>query len=383
LFRLSQVVHACIDAVASTLQRLLELPLIGVLACCAAMALVLFLGAHRIARTGRRRVAMGLRASAVLLVVGGVLFALDQKLRAQSERLEAMRHQSIAATCGMLDAMQQRGLLRSSLLVDLAAARTCLERTFTGVELRAVVLDEATDLVFIHLGDPLVSGALAVVDLQNPLVEIELGYDFATKRMTSEFGSSRGCTLAINGEAGSSPQPNCGLGPWSGHFVVGGKTLLVEHAGNPRPFLRFDRNGRASFVSSTATARAVGPDDYNVIWGRVDAIVDGAARAEAYRFNQPRTVMGIDREGRRLFLLVVDGRQPGHSWGFTHQQVAEFLMPFGVNDAMLCDEGGSACMFVGVFGGLVTVPSDNQGEERPTYTHFGIRRRNAAAPKCH
>jgi hypothetical protein len=380
---LYQVVHACIDAVASTLQRLLELPLIGVLACCALVAGLVLLGASRLGRTGRRKLAIALRACAVLLVVGGVLFALDQKLRTQAERLEALRQQGIAGTCGMLDTMQQRGLLRSTLLVDLAAARTGLERSFTGVELRAVVLDEATDLIFLHLGDPLVSGALAVIDLQSPLVALELGADFATKRMTSGFGSSRGCTVAINGEAGSSPQPNCGLGPWTGHFVVDGKTLLVEQAGNPRPFLCFDRQNRARFVASTSSSRAVGAEDHNVIWGRVDAIVDGVARTEAYRFNQPRTVMGIDREGQRLFLLVVDGRQPRHSWGFTHPQVAQFLMPFGVHDAMLCDEGGSACMYASAFGGLVTVPSDNQGEERPTYTHFGIRRRNAAVPKDH
>jgi exopolysaccharide biosynthesis protein len=155
---------------------------------------------------------------------------------------------------------------------------------------------------------------------------------------------------------------------------IAGREVLREQTGNPRPFLCFDRDHRARFVAASAGARELQATDHDVIWGRMDAIVDGVVQTEAWRFNQPRTVMGIDRAGERLFLLVVDGRQPRHSVGFTRPQVGAFLQAFSVHDAMLCDEGGSACMYVGAFGGLVTTPSDDQGTERPTYTHFGIVR---------
>ena len=39
------------------------------------------------------------------------------------------------------------------------------------------------------------------------------------------------------------------------------------------------------------------------------------------------------------------------------------------------DEGGSSCIYLKKFGGIVNSPSDNAGEERPTYTHFGIHLR--------
>jgi hypothetical protein len=135
---------------------------------------------------------------------------------------------------------------------------------------------------------------------------------------------------------------------------------------------RRNRGNRASFTSSVAIDREIGSDDYNVIWGRHDAIVDGEVETSDYRHSQPRTAMGIDREGRLLYLLVVDGRQPERSWGFTRAQVGWFLEAFGAHDGMLCDEGGSSCIYVKQFGGIVNVPGDYEGRERPTYTHFGV-----------
>lgn len=370
---LRETVHVCIDAVVSTLQRLLELPLVGVLVGSAVFAAMLWLAAWWRARRGGRPFVVGLlRITAALVVVAALLFAVDRRLQRQHDRLQQARAQLLAATCAQLELLQQRGVLRAAPLVDVGAAAAALQPQFAGMRLRPVVLDDATDLVLFEGRDPLVSGALAVVDLRHPSVRIVMDADFTAKTMTSAFGRTHGCTVAINGEAGNSPQPDCGLGRWTGHMVIDGRTVLAEQPGNPRPFLCFGPDRRARFVAASAAGRSLQPDDHDVVWGRMDAIVGGVVQTEAWRFNQPRTVMGIDRSGERLFLLVVDGRQPRHSVGFTRPQVGTFLQAFGVHDAMLCDEGGSACLYAAAFGGLVTTPSDNSGEERPTYTHFGI-----------
>ncbi len=373
---LRETVNVCIDAIVSTLQRLLELPLVGVLVGSALLAALLWLAAWWRARRGARPWSVGLlRIAGVLVVVAAVMFAVDRRLLRQQERLQQLRAQALAATCDNLERLQQLGLVRAEPLVDVAAAGAALQAQFAGLRLRPVVLDDATDLVLFEGREPLLSGALAVVDLRQPSVQIAMDADFTAKTMTSAFARTHGCTVAINGEAGNSPQPDCGLGRWTGHMRIAGVDVLREQAGNPRPFLAFDRERRARFVAAGAAERSLQPTDHDVIWGRMDAIVDGVVQTEAWRFNQPRTVMGIDRAGERLFLLVVDGRQPRHSVGFTRPQVGAFLHAFGVHDAMLCDEGGSACLYAAAFGGLVTVPSDDQGEERPTYTHFGITRR--------
>ena len=372
-----ETVNVVIDAIVSTFQRLLELPLVGVLAGSVVGALVLWgIAWWRARRAGRPWFVRSLRFAGWLLIVAALLFAIDRRLAREQERVQQLREQMIVATCAGLERLQQHGLVRAAPLVDVIAAGAALQPTFPGMRLRSVALDDAVDLVLFEGRQPPLAGALAVVDLRHESIEIAMDADFATKTMTAGFGRAFGCTVAINGEAGNSPQPNCGLGRWTGHLRIAGRQVLREQAGNPRPFLCFDREHRARFVAASSAARELRAEDHDVIWGRMDAIVDGVVQTEAWRFNQPRTVMGIDRAGERLFLLVVDGRQPKRSYGFTRPQVGAFLRAFGVHDAMLCDEGGSACMYADAFGGLVTTPSDNQGEERPTYTHFGIVRRH-------
>jgi hypothetical protein len=377
--KLREGVNYGIDAIAAALQRLLDLPLIGVFAISLGVACTLLVVAQWSMRGTRRpRTTVALRIVAGLFVVAATLLALDRRLDREEERRDAERERATSAAMALLETLQQHGVPRERLGIDLDAARAALQRSFQGVVLRGVVLDEATDLVLFTAADPFVSGALATVDLRVPTVKIEINADFAEKSLTSEFGRARACTVAINGEAGMSPGLHCGLGKWCGNMVIEGRRVQREAADVPRPFLGFDAANHARFVASDAKARTVEASDVNVIWGRADSIVGGDLRRAPLRWNQPRTVMGIDRDGNRLFLLVVDGRQPRRSVGFTAPQVADFLQAFAVHDAMFCDEGGSACMYVGAMLGLVTKPSDNHGEERPTYTHFGISSRRAS-----
>ncbi len=75
----------------------------------------------------------------------------------------------------------------------------------------------------------------------------------------------------------------------------------------------------------------------------------------------PRTALGIKEDGT-VILLVVDGRQPGYSAGFTGKELAEYLISCGAKDAAMLDGGASTEMLVE--GGLVSRPS-YKGEERP------------------
>jgi exopolysaccharide biosynthesis protein len=74
---------------------------------------------------------------------------------------------------------------------------------------------------------------------------------------------------------------------------------------------------------------------------------------------QPRTMAGIDRQGR-LLLVTVDGRQPGVSEGVTIEEGAHLMQRLGAVDALNLDGGGSSAM--AVTGALVNHPSDAAGE---------------------
>ena len=59
----------------------------------------------------------------------------------------------------------------------------------------------------------------------------------------------------------------------------------------------------------------------------------------------------------------------GRNGGAINLDVGQVLQAFGAHNGMLCDEGGSSCMYTRLWG-IVNSPSD--GEERETYTHFGV-----------
>ena len=75
----------------------------------------------------------------------------------------------------------------------------------------------------------------------------------------------------------------------------------------------------------------------------------------------PRTAIGTDKTGRRLWLVVVDGRQAGFSEGMSIEELGRLMKDLGCRDAVNMDGGGSSVMgLAGPDGALrlVNSPSD-------------------------
>ncbi len=92
---------------------------------------------------------------------------------------------------------------------------------------------------------------------------------------------------------------------------------------------------------------------------------------------QPRTAIGYSRNGRYLYLVVVDGRQAFYSEGMTLRELADWMISRGAQYAMNLDGGGSSTMVVQDRDGrprLLNSPIDNYlpGRERPVANHLGI-----------
>lgn len=367
-------VNAMIDNLLATANRLLELPLVVVLGAVALAALGVALVAGKVLKkSGRASVSKALSISAGVVGVVAGLLIVDRKISRLEDQVAALRAKSSADTSALLETMAKAGpARRQDFFVDLGNVNKALTPTFGQTSIRPLVCNDAIDLYQVHTNNPLAQAWLTIIDLTNPEVHIQLQADFTLKTLTSAFAREHDCTVAINGEAGNSPEQGSGLGPWRGFFVKEGQVLLREATGNPRPFLSFDAKNRASFTAMAASDRSLPAERPTVIWGRLDAIINGVVQTADERNRQPRTAMGINAEGTRLYLMVVDGRQPRYSNGFSRAEVGTFLKAFGAHNGMLCDEGGSSCMFLSQFGGIANVPSDNNGQERPTYTHFGI-----------
>ena len=116
---------------------------------------------------------------------------------------------------------------------------------------------------------------------------------------------------------------------------------------------------------------------YNAISGNLllvwnGAAVEGLNASEA----EPRTAVGLDRPGRRLVIVVVDGRQAGYSEGATLAELAQIIVEQKAYRAMNLDGGGSSTLVVEENGEAKLLNSPvhggNPGTERPVGNHLGF-----------
>ena len=104
------------------------------------------------------------------------------------------------------------------------------------------------------------------------------------------------------------------------------------------------------------------------------AVADGLEKGAS-----PRTAVGIKADGNIIF-YVIDGRQPGHSYGARKDTVAKRLKELGCVSALNLDGGGSTTI-AGVYPGCdssVILNSPSEGTLRKVTNFIFIR--NAAKP---
>jgi hypothetical protein len=202
-------------------------------------------------------------------------------------------------------------------------------------------------------------------------------------RTTSQFLEEFGVQIAVNGD---------GFSPWWSNSVAD----YYPHVGDPiaplgfsasngnvywngenegdvgiEPTLYISRRNALSFNSRPNNVNsAISGDRMIVLKGEAAGDLDDSEV-------EPRTALGINRNGRYLYIVVVDGRQPFYSDGATFAELAELLRKQGAYMAMAMDGGGSSTLVVEGDDGLpriLNTPIDNYipGRERPVGNHLGV-----------
>jgi hypothetical protein len=201
-------------------------------------------------------------------------------------------------------------------------------------------------------------------------------------RRTSQFLDEFGVQIAINGD---------GFNPWWSRSLVD----YYPHVGDPiaplgltaskgniysngvavtigiRPALYISRQNYPSFNRK--------PDNiFTALSGDRMIVEQGEIVPDLNdKVLHPRTAIGINRNGRYIYLMVVDGRQPFYSDGVTYAGLAELMKEQGAYYAMALDGGGSSTMVIEGENGkpvILNSPIDLYipGRERPVGNHFGV-----------
>jgi len=136
-----------------------------------------------------------------------------------------------------------------------------------------------------------------------------------------------------------------------GLLVVDGRMLTPP---GPQPVLAFDSSGVPHidvFRRSGTTLVPFYP--LEAVGGRPRLLRDGSIVTEVDTFGQasfrgrnPRTAAGITRDGKRLILAVIDGRQKPYSDGMSLRETATLMQALGARDAINLDGGGSSTLVV-------------------------------------
>lgn len=200
-------------------------------------------------------------------------------------------------------------------------------------------------------------------------------------RTTSQFLDEFGLQIAINGS---------GFYPWWSRSPAD----YYPHAGDPVTPAGFTASNGDVYWMGDDTAK-VEPTlyisrrnglsfnnrpnrPYNAISGDRMIVLKGEVAPDLGEEKvHPRTAIGINRNGRYVYIVVVDGRQPFYSGGATFTELAELLIDHGAYIAMSLDGGGSSTMVIEGEDGepvILNSPIDNYipGRERPVGTHLGI-----------
>lgn len=139
------------------------------------------------------------------------------------------------------------------------------------------------------------------------------------------------------------------------------------------PTLYLSRSNAASFRK---------PDGkiYNAISGACFIVVNGKNRWKDSRATdppQPYNAIALDKSGRKLILIIVDGRQPKYSEGVTFKEFGNIICAYGGWNAIDTDGGGSESLVMEGPDGL-PVPLNESidcripGRERYVANHLGI-----------
>src|SRR6266511_2707496 len=142
--------------------------------------------------------------------------------------------------------------------------------------------------------------------------------------------------------------------------------------------IMFDATNRATVIPTNWPAANV-TGTFTAVAGNYPLVLAGkniVPRATARETN-PRTVFGLSEDRHFLYLVTIDGRQPGYSDGANDYESAGWLLLLGAHDGVNMDGGGSTTLVIEDSTGVPVRLNQSSavadsGRERTVGSHFGL-----------
>lgn len=169
----------------------------------------------------------------------------------------------------------------------------------------------------------------------------------------------------------------------SGLAIDQGIVVSEEETREDAATMLFNAKNQASIIYTNWPANPVG-DAYTAISGTYPILINGNDISRNYvslrdplHDPNPRTLFGLSADRRYLYLMTIDGRQPGYSDGAYDYEAAEWLILVGAADGINVDGGGSTTLVIEDSTGFPLRLNQSSavadsGHERTVGSHFGI-----------
>ena len=196
-------------------------------------------------------------------------------------------------------------------------------------------------------------------------------------RTTTQFATEFGPQLAINGSFFDPFQANL---PWDYYPRLGDPVNIQGFAMSNGQVYSADEQSRPILCLAPTHVQI----RYNMcdeqhtqgLAGNHLLLQEGVIVAPKREALHPRTAVATNSSGSKLWLIVVDGRQPQYSEGVTLTELAEIAREAGADTALNLDGGGSSTMVMRSDSGtnILNAPfhTNIPMRQRPVGNHLGI-----------
>lgn len=187
------------------------------------------------------------------------------------------------------------------------------------------------------------------IDLASPDISIEAclpngGTTFGRQQMTRQatYADEEGHKVwgGVNGDffAGTTGIPQ-------GIVYRNGTALKTTFADAICTFFAITKDGKA-IVAGQDAYDDVKNDIQEAIGGRVRLVRDGAIVKQTDMTVEPRTCVGVSKDGTKVYIMAIDGRNFWYSNGMTYDEMGQCLKALGAENGINLDGGGSTTFFI-------------------------------------
>lgn len=232
----------------------------------------------------------------------------------------------------------------------------------------------ATEMKYLSKKGLAMSIFILNVDLSNQNISIETSMPngdikFGMQQMTEQamYVDEEGHKVwaGINGDF-----YNMTSGVPQGIFYRNSTAVKTSSQDATNTYFAINKDGKA-LIGGQDIYEDIKDDIKEAVGGRVWLVKDGTVAKQTSITDEPRTCIGVSKDGTNVYMIVIDGRNFWYSNGMHYEEMGQLLKALGAENGINLDGGGSTTFFVRSTPDFSTNrfeirnwPSDRGGKER-------------------